>query len=56
MTISSLLLYAKLAGPHSFFKRVILQNKWFFVTVRKNATFLSEEVTFGPFKIKLRKN
>lgn len=30
MNISSLLLCAKLAGPHSFFKRVILQNIFFY--------------------------
>lgn len=56
MNVSSLLLCAKLAGPHYLFKRVLLQNKWFFVTLRKNVTFLSEEVAFGPFKIKLCKN
>jgi hypothetical protein len=55
MNISSLLSCTKLVGPHSFFKRVIVQNKLFYVTVRRNVTFLSEEVAFGPFKIKLRK-
>jgi len=49
MNITSLILCVKLAGPHSLFKRAILQNKWFFVTARRNATFFSEEVAFGPF-------